>query len=85
MWNRTPEWHKLSGPPYGALSLVTIGFLASNGVPVTNSPNAMTIQANWVQLSVPSEPDVTATTMPAWWVQPERPRGAVLVLPEVFV
>lgn len=44
----------------------------------------MTIQANWVQLSVPSEAGVTATTMPAWWVQPERPRGAVLVLPEVF-
>ena len=44
----------------------------------------MTIQADWVQLSVPSEAGVTATTMPAWWVQPERPRGAVLVLPEVF-
>jgi hypothetical protein len=28
MWNRTPEWHKLCRPPYGALGLVTIAVLA---------------------------------------------------------
>ena len=43
-------------------------------------------QAEWVQLAVPVSPGVTATTLPAWWARPvtQEPRGAVLVLPEVF-
>ena len=44
----------------------------------------MTIEASWVQISVPAAAGVTATVMPGWWVLPEQPRGAVLVLPEVF-
>jgi len=28
MWNRTPEWHNLWAPPYGALAPVTIAPLA---------------------------------------------------------
>ena len=44
----------------------------------------MTIEASWVQFAVPAAAGVTATVMPGWWVLPEQPRGAVLVLPEVF-
>lgn len=48
---------------------------------------AMTIQAEWVSIAVPEEPAVAPTTLPAWWARPAAgvaPRGAVLVLPEVF-
>ncbi len=34
MWNRTPDWHKLWAPPYGALAPVTIALLAYGGVPL---------------------------------------------------
>ena len=44
----------------------------------------MTIETSWVQISVPAAAGVTATLMPGWWVLPQEPRGAVLVLPEVF-
>jgi len=51
-------------------------------LPAPRSP----VQAEWVQLAVPVSPGVTATTLPAWWARPgtQEPRGAVLVLPEVF-
>ena len=44
------------------------------------------IRAEWVTIPVQAGADVSEAAMPAWWARPAEgePRGAVLVLPEVF-
>jgi carboxymethylenebutenolidase len=51
-------------------------------LPAPRSP----VQAEWVEVAVAASAAVPATAMPAWWARPAaaEPRGAVLVLPEVF-
>ena len=44
------------------------------------------VRARWVSVPVPAQHGVPATAMRGWWTVPaaQEPRGAVLVLPEVF-
>ena len=54
---------------------------------MTDLSLAPALQAEWVSIPVPAAEAVAATALPAWWARPApgvRPRGAVLVLPEVF-
>ncbi len=47
-------------------------------------PFSAAVDAQWVDIPMPGDPP---RAMPAWWARPaagERPRAAVLVLPEVF-
>jgi len=54
---------------------------------MTDLSPAPALQAECVSIPVPPAEAVAATALPAWWARPApgvRPRGAVLVLPEVF-